>query len=374
MKSLHICHLTVLNPCQHSRIFYRLACSQVALGYRVSILGIDPAQAPYFAQGVQIIPFPPIRRLSLKRPARPFALLSRTLREKPDIVTIHSPELLFVALVLRLFGKKILYDVHEDYYATLSQAYYYPAWLRYFLAIGVRVGERCCVPFFQGVSYAESCYDNLLRAPARKKVVLQNKFAPPPSLQEFSPPFSQYLLYTGTLAPSWGTDATLQCWRRLNEVKPLPLVMAGHTHDPALVKDLRMRVRSWSMEDRFALIGGTTYVPYDRIVALMQHCLAGTALYQSLGFLQNKIPTRFFEYMAAQKPLLFSPFPYWEQLNREWQLGIPLFRPWDPHEVWETLENWSATHPPERYLWASEVPRLEELLHNVRGKALPLQP
>ena len=31
-EKVHICHVTILNPAQHTRIFYKLAVSQANLG------------------------------------------------------------------------------------------------------------------------------------------------------------------------------------------------------------------------------------------------------------------------------------------------------------------------------------------------------
>ena len=157
-----ICHLTILNPAVHTRIFYKLALSQIKLGYEVSICGQDPQSVPYIKKQVQIYPMPKLSRLGIKRLIIPLKLFLQAYRIRANIYTIHTPELLWVGWGLKkLMGCKVIYDVHEDYEKNIRYAGYYSSWLRNALRGLLRLNQKLFVPTYDAVSYAEVCYDNI---------------------------------------------------------------------------------------------------------------------------------------------------------------------------------------------------------------------
>ena len=363
---LDICHLTVLNPARHTRIFHKLARSQAAMGYRVAVMGQDPAPGPYEVEGIVIHPLPPFGRLSWRRLVVVAWLWRRCRALRARAYVLHSPELLPLGWLLWGSGARVIYDVHEDYRLTLRHAAHYPRWLRGPLSRAVRALERLSLPTLSAVSYAEACYQDILGAGA-KTYLLRNKYqavAPAPL------PFTgrPYLLYTGTLAPEWGLWDTLSFWEGLPEGLDLDLVIAGYSPRPELVQALRQRIAGSRAPERIHLLGGETYLPYPQIVALIQHCQAGTGFYQRLPQIQGKIPTKFYEYLAAGRPLLYTPDPVWDAFNAETRLGFS----WTPGQaiapLWAQISTWQSMPPaPAHYAWESEVPTLHRLMRQVLG-------
>ena len=47
-------------------------------------------------------------------------------KSKADLIHIHDPELIPVGLVLRLMGKKVIYDAHEDLETQIRAKYWLP--------------------------------------------------------------------------------------------------------------------------------------------------------------------------------------------------------------------------------------------------------
>lgn len=111
-------HVTTVHKALDSRIFYREALSAHKAGLRTIVIG--PAEAPKTVAGIDIIPLRknPVRLL--RRLFAPVAALRLILRLRPRIVHFHDPEILPVAIVLKLLGYKLVWDVHEYYSEILT--------------------------------------------------------------------------------------------------------------------------------------------------------------------------------------------------------------------------------------------------------------
>lgn len=115
MKPPRILHVTTVHPPFDNRIFGMEARSLAAAGFDVT-LATTVAEADT-RDGVRLFPLGAMSDVSrrgerLGRNARALAAM----RAAYDIVHIHDPELLLAAAAAqRLFGRAIVYDVHEFY-------------------------------------------------------------------------------------------------------------------------------------------------------------------------------------------------------------------------------------------------------------------
>ncbi|TVQ80521.1 MAG: hypothetical protein EA369_02245 [Bradymonadales bacterium] len=77
--------------------------------------------------GVKIVAIKKWPNRILRMSLSPIELLWKALKLKASIYHFHDPELIPVGIALRLLGKRVVYDVHEDYVSSISQkAYLYP--------------------------------------------------------------------------------------------------------------------------------------------------------------------------------------------------------------------------------------------------------
>ena len=351
---MHICHLTVLNPALHSRIFYKWAKSQQRLGNEVTIIGQSERTEEYLVDHIRIIPINTFSRLSLKRVSLSlrYALILRKIGA--DALIIHSPELIPLAALFLMLGKKVHYDVHEDYAETILYAQHYPKWLKKPMAWVIRKLEKRAAKHFHSISYAERSYENILGLPKKKYHIVRNTFAAPEDdLDPLQIPFKEFMLYTGTLAEEWGLWESLSLWKQLNEHREIALIIAGHTHHKAIPQKIQEFVDSSKLRSLFKLIGGNSYVPYQHIIQLIKQAKFGTALYHPLPWIRHKIPTKFYEYMAFDVPLLYTATKEWEIFDQQYKLGIPL-KGQAPDRLFELLEQWEHQHSPESYSWITD--------------------
>lgn len=363
-RSLDVLHLTVLNPARHTRIFHKLAWSQARAGLQVAVAGQDPAASPFEQDGIQLYPIRPFRRLSWRRWTVRRSLYRLASRLRPAWVVIHTPELLPLARRLhRRYGIQVWYDVHEDYATNLQEAAHYPVWLREILARRVRQMELAAVPWLTRVSYAEACYWDLLRADGRTDaLVLPNLF--PAHLAQTPDcsvvPSVPYYLYCGTIAEAWGVFTAIDWWEQLQPADGLPLVIAGHCAEPGFWQRLQARIARSPHRQAIRIIGGQEYVPYPQIVALIQGCRAGFGLYAPLPHLIHKVPTKFYEFLALGKPLLYPRTGYWAQFGDQHPLGVGISAETTVEEVWERLSQWCEARDKAPYIWEELTGRLNQ--------------
>lgn len=356
-KRPHMLHLTVQNPALHTRIFYKLALSQLAAGWKVSVAGQCDAQHSFEESGVTIYPIQPFSRLSPKRLTLRGRLyeLVRTLR--PDAVTIHAPELLPLAVRMhQKLGTRIWYDVHEDYQLDLHHAAHFPKWLRRPLGDAVRRMEQQALPSISVVTYAEESYADVLQA-GDKSSILPNLFTArsqtSPSTVEVAE--DPYFLFTGTLARERGTFAAIDCWEQLFPTCGYPLIIAGQSARESIIAELQARIAASPYVGSIRLIGGSEYVPYSDIVALIQGCYAGLGLYEPLPHLVGKLPTKYFEHLALGRPLLYPAHGAWERFGKETGLGVGITATMTGQDILTRLAAWTPASQPERFVWQDEI-------------------
>ncbi|MCB9232561.1 MAG: glycosyltransferase [Bacteroidia bacterium] len=364
--------MTVLNPAVHSRIFFKEALTLKGAGFAVSIIGQSPDPMESSQKGVRIIPLKPFSRLSARRFfSVPWQILRLALRERARIYVLHTPELLWLTFWLKLLNRaKIVYDVHEDYYLNIRHAGYYPAIFRSLLAPMVKLWERFWMPFLDGVVYAEACFD--LGKTARKKSVLAaNKFNS--QVPAIILPNVPRLLFSGTIAANWGIWEALELWKKLNASRMVDLTVAGHTHDKELLDKIQQFVAQNGLKARFRLLGGQEYLPHETLLQEIAGCTLGLAFYQLRENLRERIPTKFYEFMALQKPLLFTQNPPWNALNERLGFGKAISLPISEEtvaEIGEILKNPTAyfypkTIPPAEYSWQEEGRKLVTFMQNL---------
>lgn len=355
-KQRHMLHLTVQNPALHTRIFYKLALSQLAAGWKVSVTGQDTALAPFEQAGITIFPIQPFSRLSPQRLLLRGRLYQLGRELRPDAVTVHAPELLPLAVRMhKAFGTKIWYDVHEDYQLDLYHAAHFPSWLRKPLGDAVRRMEIQALKYISVVSYAEESYFDVLAA-GEKANTLPNLFTPrsmvsPPTIEL---PVFPYFLFTGTLAKERGAFSAIDLWEELFPLNGYPLIIAGQSSREVVVNELKSRIRNSPYVESISLIGGSDFVPYSDIVALIQGCFAGLGLYHPLPHLIGKLPTKFYEHLAMGKPLIYPAVGLWKEFGEKYSLGVGLKSGMSGAEILSGLANWKRESQ-VNFVWKDEM-------------------
>jgi glycosyltransferase involved in cell wall biosynthesis len=224
-------------------------------------------------------------------------------------------------------GRRVVYDVHEDFAQAAAVRAWIPRPLRPLMAafsdlmaalagraFRIVIAERYYARRFPGatpvLNYPHPDAVGALSAVARPAVAL-------PRIR---------LVYAGSVTPSRGALLHADLLRALPGAE---LVMVGHC-PPGLVPELRRRLGAAELvllepgaadpppataRSRLVLEGVGRFVPHARIVErLAEPWTAGLALFPASEHYLEKELTKLFEYMAAGLPLVVSDFPAWREL------------------------------------------------------------
>ena len=130
-----VCVLTSAHPAFDVRIFHKECKSLARAGYEVTLIATADENGVHDGISLKNLP---VWKNRLHRFTRgSLAAYKGALEVDADIYHFHDPELIPTALLLRLHGKKVIYDIHEDLPRTISYKPYIPKPLN-------SLGLPCC--------------------------------------------------------------------------------------------------------------------------------------------------------------------------------------------------------------------------------------
>lgn len=235
-------------------------------------------------------------KLAGGRLRRAWGAFLRMMEGDVDIVSVHDPELVPVALVARLLRRvPVVVDVHEDVPAQMLYKEWVPARLRRPLAwasrLLLRLAERACA-----VTLAEGDYRHLFR---REHPVFPNYPAagslPPPAWD------AGYLVYVGDVTEERGALDMVEAVGVMRRPRPLRLV--GRCSG-ALAETMRRRAAELGVRLEFAGL-----LPHCSAMEQAAAASAGLSLLRPLPNYLHSLPTKVVEYLEMGLPVVAADLP-----------------------------------------------------------------
>lgn len=265
-------------------------------------------------------------------------MLCALVKARPRIAHFHDPELLPWAVLLRLFGIKVLYDVHEDYPEVTAHNGNLPRLMQKIVPSVVRIVEWVCARLLNGIVVVTPTI--AARFPPSKTVMVRNF----PLIKEFtvsqrpsmrSRPLE--IAYIGTITLKRNILGMMDAVA-LASNKEVRLRLAG---DFTVAKEEAM-ARGHPGWNKVNFDG---WLSREGIALLLNSVRAGLVVIKNIDHEMLTYPIKLFEYMAAGVPVISSDFPLWREIVEEAECGI-LVDPSNPQSIAESID-WLIKNPDE---------------------------
>lgn len=338
MKQKTIVHMTSVHRIGDTRIYHRECASLLRAGYHVIVITAmqqGPVQTS-LPHGLQIIGVKPARtRLGRIFRVAPMIFWSAC-RTPAGLYHFHDPELLPFGLLLRLLGRKVIYDVHEDYRAEIAAKEWLPKYLRSFAARMTSFVENFATRIFDGIvgatphiaskfPQARHCatvcnFPSKEDLPVAKNTVFRDR--------------RMAVIYVGDITQQRGIYEMLGALAETRD--EINLVLGGGFSPPEMFQQCQAN-SSWP---RVEFKGWLSRAQYARELSAVR---AGLILFHRLQNHLNSLPNKLFEYMSAGIPVIASDFPLWREMIEGVGCGI-LVEPADLKATAEAI-TWLVNNP-----------------------------
>lgn len=307
LKIDRIAFLTSAHPWSDTRIFLKEAASLAAAGYDITL--VARRESSGVVNGVKCEALPaPANRLS-RMLVTPFIVFRKALAF--DVCHFHDPELIPIGLLLKLCGKKVIYDVHEDLPRQVLVKHWIPQGLRRTVSRVVEAIEHLAAPCFDRIVAATPTIAS--RFPPSKTFLVRNypilsdETTPPPPYEDRKP----WISYVGVISPARGALQMVQAFSELRR-PGTELHLAGIVSPSDLAQELQSHPN--------VVLHGV--IDRNRVNQLLNASKLGlVVLLPSQNYLDS-LPTKLFEYMYAGIPVIASNFPLWRQFVEDIGAGL----------------------------------------------------
>jgi hypothetical protein len=368
VKKRRIVLASVLKPANEPRMFDKIGTS-LAKNFEVYCIGGPVIEGSAETLNPTVITLNGSGRISLFRLVAPFLVLGKILKLKPSLLIICTHELLFISVLAKLVTRcKIIYDVQENYYLNISFGNSFPAILSIFLAPYVRIKERISKLFIDHYFLAEKGYEKEMNFFGLKKTVLENKLVDSETGTISKRNVTEgniRLLFSGTLAETTGVFIAIELAAKLYELdRNIRLRIIGSSASVKTLELIKEKVKDLTFVE---LTAESAFVPHERILDAIRSSQFGIICYPPNPSTFNAMPTKLFEYLGLQLPILLLAHPVWSKQCEPFNAAIS-FNPVSlaPDQILHAMKTREFYRsPPENVFWSSEEAKLMQTIESL---------
>jgi len=324
---LRVVHLTTVHSALDHRIFRKECRSLARAGYAVTVIGPHSGDALQESVAIRAIVKPPSRAVRMTQTA--WRVYRAALQEGADVYHFHDPELIPIALLLRARGKKVIYDVHEDYPKDIYFKPYLPRFVRRAISSIIDCIETAAARRFSAIVAVTPTIASRFASANAKTVIVRNYPYGEELIDRTPAPWASRSLaaaYIGTISPQRGISEMVTAIGMLPESLRGTLEIAGD-EVPVHVK----QQAGWSRVHHHGILDQrSTY-------QLLRNVRIGLSCQHPIPTFVDSIPVKIFEYMGAGLPIVVSNFPLWRRMLEEVRCAI-FVNPLNPREIADALE------------------------------------
>ena len=370
-----VCVLTSVHMPFDGRVFHKEAKSLAKAGYDVVLIARHDRHE--VVDGVRVVALPDPKSRLRRMTQVLWRLYRLAVNERADVYHFHDPELMIVGLLLKLRGKKIIWDVHEHYPNSIRDKYYIWKPLRRLIALSFDLFERAVVRCFDYVIYTTPSvgarYEKMKVRSGRIEnypiVELSDRFEKDPQ---------QRIIYLGGMSRIRGLVEVIRAFAIVSRRhRSWELCLVGSTRPAAFEDELKDLAKTLGVGARVTFI---PWVPYEEKERLSSQASMGVITYLPYANNTSCLPNKLFDYMLVKLPVIASNFPLYKEVVEPNRCGL-IVDPSKPEEIAQAME-YLIEHPDEaramgdngrravleRYNWEKESEALLHIYDAVLGR------
>jgi len=369
MKVKKICMLTSTHRALDSRIFYKEAKTLLNEGNSIVIIAYYPNRE--IIDEIKIIPLSLPKSMFERMTKVVWEVFKLAVKEDADIYHFHDAELIFIGLLLKLYGKKVIYDVHEDFPGVVMCKNWIPFWIRPIVSKLTKLTEKIAAIGFDGIITAT--FGIAKSFPKKKTITIQNF----PIISEFQfqevKPYKlrdPLIIYIGAINITRGLREMVKAISLIPSNLKARLIIAG-AFSSKIIEDEVCKIKKCK---RVKYIG---WQSRERITILLRNVKVGLVIFYPMPNQIESQPIKLYEYMAAGIPIIVSNFPLWRKIIEDIGCGI-LVDPLKPTDIANAI-SWLLGHPDQaeamgkrgqeavkvKYNWGIEAKKLIKFYENL---------
>lgn len=325
-RKIKVCHLTSVHRYTDNRVFFKECSTLAEKGYDVTL--VAPNVENHERNGVKLVGvqgysnrFKRIFKTAFRHVYR------EARRQKADVYHFHDTELIPVGLMLRLRGKRVIYDVHENNAgAILSRAYVKSGFVKKFLSFGIKVLEKGSARFFSAIVTARPDITEIFKKyepfTVRNFPVLPDYDSIPDVDVEKT---KTAVIYVGGMTEIRGLLPLIEAFENIDDAELWLLGFFGND-------GFREKCEALDGWKNTRFLGS---VEADQIFGYIKKADIGVVTFLPVPNHITTLANKPFEYMACGLPIVMSDFEYWKDFFKDSALYA---NPADANDVREKLQ------------------------------------
>lgn len=305
-----IVHLSTVHHTHDNRVFNKEARALTEAGHDFHLVIGAESDGP--DDGIPVVALKRRGRLGriVAGQAEAWGVLRRL---RPDLLQVHDPELIPLAL---LWGRshhcRVVHDAHEDLVGQVDTKPY----LRGPLKPVARMAARGLVGLAdRGADAVVAATETVGRCFPHADVTVVRNYPWLASYDRPHRPVEGRMVYVGDLSRERMLPTMIEVTRRVRRQVPAAhLVLAGRVL-PGCQEILDEAIEEGIVEH----LG---LVAPDQVPTILSQASVGLVLLEPLPNYTRSLPTKLFEYMAAEVAFCASDFPAWQEMFSGYGAGI----------------------------------------------------
>lgn len=322
-----VSHLSSVHNRYDTRIFYKMCISAANNGFKTSLIVSDNLGYEY-KNNVEIhdVNYTTSSKIS-RMIISTFKVYRKALSLNSDIYHLHDPELIPIGILLKLHGKKVIFDAHEDLPKQILAKPYLNIFSKFILSRFFSFFEWIFCRWFDYIITATPYLKNKFLKINKDSIDINNY----PLLTEFSVTKELHynrkdIVYVGSISKFRGVKEVVKSLDYIDDVK---LNLVGSFSESSFHDEIKV-IPSWKHVNELGFLNRTD------VSNIMSESIAGlVTLHPCINYL-DALPVKMFEYMAAGLPVICSDFPLWKDIIKSSNCGLCV-DPLSPTEISDAI-------------------------------------